>query len=94
MHDCKSSLCETPHYERDEASYQAAYDSVESIKCPHGMLYECSAWMDREVLAQHLERFHPEENQDPEHYWKIEAEYRFEKGPYWTPYLTRTSYAA
>jgi len=94
MHNCKSRLCETPHYETGEQDYQSAYDSVTEIKCPIGMLYDCYRWMDREDLAKHLEAHHPDNNQDPEHYWEIEAQHRFEKGPYWNGYKPGIVYAA
>lgn len=77
-----------------KSPFESAYDSISEIKCPFGQFFDCWEWMDREQLKDHL-KMHPEENQDPEHYWMQEAERRFELGPLQFSYYGQTKkYAA
>lgn len=92
-HSCRQRNCETPCNEDDDENYQSAYDSVEEIQCPHSQFFECWGWFDRDDIKKHL-RMHPDERQDSEHYWQLEAERRFKDGPYWTPYNKANRYAA
>lgn len=61
--------------------YEVCYQSVTAILCTLGGYPACSRWMSRAELADHLRDWHPDENQDPEHYWLIEADARFNRGP-------------
>lgn len=63
-----------------KSEFETLYDSITKIKCPHQIYVECWNLMIREELKVHM-KMHPGEHQEPEYYWQLEAEYKYEQGP-------------